>query len=132
MSKSEQRGWSPDSTVTGWDTTLEPPAALAVSKVLPLLPWGQEERWAPDFAVIHPGSPKILALVVEAGACWEKALRHSRTSLEEDGNTGGPAVLRILDRTHDDPPPAGAQGLLLGVGPGFCAAAARAHGTGSA
>lgn len=119
-----------DSAGYHFDSTRD--AIKAVSKVLPLLPWGQEERWEPGFAVIHPGSPKILDLVVEAGACSEKALRHSRTSLEEDGNTGGPAVLRILDRTHDDPPPGGAQGLLFGVGPGFSAAAARTHWAGSA
>ncbi|MET9933447.1 MULTISPECIES: PhlD [unclassified Streptomyces] len=114
-----------DSTGYHFDSTRD--AIKAVSKVLPLLPWGQENHWEPDFAVIHPGSPKILDLVVETGACSEQALRHSRTSLEENGNTGGPAVLRILDRTHDDPPPTDARGLLFGVGPGFSAAAARTH-----
>ncbi|WP_406389712.1 hypothetical protein [Streptomyces sp. NBC_00887] len=43
--------------------------------------------------------------------------RSARSS--EEGNTGGPAVLRILARTHDDPPAEGAEGLLFGVGPGL-------------
>ncbi|MGW7362953.1 PhlD [Streptomyces sp. NPDC054841] len=111
---------------TGYHFDSTPTAVKAVSKVVPMLPWGQgDDLWDPDFAVIHPGSPKIMDLIVATGACSEQALRHSRTCLEEDGNTGGPAVLRILARTHDDPPPKGAEGLLFGVGPGFSAAASR-------
>ncbi|GGY07550.1 PhlD [Streptomyces minutiscleroticus] len=103
-------------------------AVTAVSQVVPRLPW-LADGWQPSFGIIHPGSPRILDLVTEAGGCPNEALVHSRASLAEDGNVGGTAVLRVLARTHDAPPPDGAEGLLFGVGPGFCAAASRVRWT---
>ncbi|MFD7233582.1 PhlD [Streptomyces sp. NPDC059881] len=119
--RADQSGYHFDST---------PAAVSAVSQVVPMLPWGPDkEGWEPEFAVVHPGSHKILDLVADGGACPEKALRHSHACLEEDGNVGGPAVLHVLARTHDDPPAEGSEGLLFGVGPGFTAAAARTRWT---
>ncbi|MFE0178551.1 PhlD [Streptomyces sp. NPDC059002] len=103
----------------------------AVVQVIPQLPWPHQGPWDPEFGIIHPGSQKILDLVTQSGGCSEKALRHSVMSLQTNGNTGGSAVLRVLDRIHDDPPPHGSAGLLLGVGPGFCAASSRAHWSGA-
>ncbi|MFJ5817275.1 PhlD [Streptomyces sp. NPDC093108] len=103
------------------------PAALrAVSDVLQRLPWSQgQQAWDPEFGIIHPGGPRILDHIATHGGCSEEALRHSRASLAESGNTGGSAVLRVLARIHQDPPPPSSTGLLLGLGPGFCAAASR-------
>ncbi len=47
---------------------------------------------------------------------------HAWSTLREDGNLGGPAVLAVLTRTHSDPPASGSRGVLLGVGPGCDAA----------
>ncbi|MFF8617081.1 PhlD [Streptomyces sp. NPDC015350] len=107
------------------------PAALrAVSETLQQLPWLQDQQtWNPEFGVIHPGGPRILDHIASHGGCPEEALRHSRASLAENGNTGGSAVLRILARIHEEPPPPNATGLLLGLGPGFCAAASRIRWT---
>ncbi|MGV2918182.1 PhlD [Streptomyces alfalfae] len=106
-------------------------AANAVAQVVPQIPWLHNPPWDPEFGVIHPGSLKILDLVAANGGCSEKALRHSVSSLLEEGNTGGPAVLRVLERTHAAPPPRDSTGLLFGVGPGFCAAASRTVWAGS-
>jgi hypothetical protein len=38
---------------------------------------------------------------------------------------GGVTVLDVLARTHSDPPVDGADGLLVGFGPGFVTAACR-------
>ncbi|MFD9909703.1 hypothetical protein [Streptomyces sp. NPDC059063] len=97
-------------------------AAKAVACVLARLPWRQGAEPL-DFALVHPGGPHYLDAVVDSGLCPNAALRHARATLAEDGDTGGSAVLRVLARTYDDPPPVGARGLLLGVGPGMCGAA---------
>lgn len=110
---------------TGYHFDSTPAAANAIAHVAPQVPWTGAADWAPAHALIHPGSSKILDLAVSAGVCSESVIRHSRAVLEQDGNTGGPAVLRILDQIHDDPPPPGSPGVLFGVGPGFCAAASR-------
>lgn len=113
----------------GYHFDSTPAAVNAVAQVAPAIPWIHDQGWAPEHAVIHPGSSKILNLAVQTKVCSEKAIRHSRTVLEEDGNTGGPTVLRILARIHDDPPSHDSLGVLFGVGPGFCAAAARTRWT---
>lgn len=79
-----------------------------------------------DWAVIHPGSPRIIADVATSlGLDAEKAGRHSYDSLREVGNLGGAAVLDVLRRTHNDPPVPGTSGVLVAFGPGFVVAAAR-------
>ncbi|MGA4840614.1 PhlD [Streptomyces sp. G45] len=97
-------------------------AARAVTHVVDQLPW-RSGAWRPDFTLVHPGGPHYLDAVAASGLCPESALRHARAAFADGGDTGGSAVLRVLARTYDDPPPAGARGLLLGVGPGACGAA---------
>ncbi len=68
--------------------------------------------------MLHPGGPAILdrlGVLLDADAAF---LRHSRDVLTEEGNLGGATVFSVLARTHRTPPPAGARGLLLGLGPG--------------
>ncbi|MGW0335535.1 PhlD [Streptomyces sp. NPDC003011] len=85
-----------------------------------------------EFTVLHPGGPRIIndaerGLGVDQDPELDdkaKVTRHSWASLREEGNLGGVAVLAVLARTHDDPPPHGARGLVLGFGPGFAVAAA--------
>lgn len=96
--------------------------------VSPLLDWyrrsaGQD---TPDFWVAHTGGPRILSDLEDGVGCDRKLLQHSWESLRERGNLGGVAVLDVLDRLYATPPGPGASGVLIGLGPGFAAAACRA------
>ncbi|MEV8605547.1 PhlD [Streptomyces griseoviridis] len=125
----------PDSTTAYWmevaatgqhfDST---PAALrAVAGCMPpLVDWLKEAgpgAW-PGWVAAHPGGPRIIHSVAD-GMPGGADLRHAWSSLREHGNPGGPAVLDVLRRLHQDPPADGAPGLLCGFGPGFAAAAVR-------
>lgn len=103
-------------------------ALTATGDVLPYLrPW-LDTRPAPEWAVVHPGGPRILTDTADAlGLDAERDLRRSWDSLRERGNLGGAAVLDVLARHHDDPPPPGTPGLLLAYGPGFAATALTGH-----
>ncbi|MFJ2780267.1 PhlD [Kitasatospora sp. NPDC087315] len=84
---------------------------------------GAAGPWPLEFVVAHTGGVSILddlALELDVPAEW---LRNSWASLDEEGNLGGPSVLRVLERTHADPPEAGQRGLLIGFGPGFSVSA---------
>lgn len=81
-----------------------------------------------DFAVVHPGGPRIIAdAATGLGLDPDPAtgdLTHSWASLAECGNLGGSAVLDVLARTFNTPPAHDKEGLLIGFGPGFMLAAA--------
>ncbi|MFC1404750.1 PhlD [Streptacidiphilus sp. N1-10] len=96
--------------------------------VPPLLDWYRRSagRDAPDFWVAHTGGPRILSDLEDGVGCDRKQLAHSWDSLHERGNLGGVAVLDVLDRLYATPPDQGASGVLIGLGPGFSAAACRA------
>lgn len=72
--------------------------------------------------VCHPGGPKVLEAVQEALGVGEDALALSWRSLRALGNLSSASVLLVLEDTLGErPPPPGARGLLLAMGPGFCA-----------
>lgn len=74
-------------------------------------------RW-----ISHPGGPKVLDAVAETLNLPDGALAHSWESLAEVGNLSSSSVLHVLAATlADTPPPPGSYGLLLAMGPGFCA-----------
>ena len=74
-------------------------------------------RW-----VAHPGGPKVLLAIQESLELPEGALDVTWRSLREVGNLSSTSVLLILEETlADDPPAAGSKGLLMSMGPGFCA-----------
>lgn len=99
-------------------------ALSAADDVLPQLTnWVGADR--PEFAVIHPGSPRIITDTAAALGLDEHAARHSTDTLAHEGNLGGVSVLRVLERTHADPPPDGARGYTVAFGPGFATAALR-------
>lgn len=87
--------------------------------------WLGERR--SDFAVIHPGSPRIITDTAEALGLDAYAARHSTDTLTDEGNLGGVSVLRVLERTHDEPPAPGARGTMVAYGPGFATAALHGH-----
>lgn len=80
-----------------------------------------------DVPVIHPGSRPIIMDTVTALDLGEDDARHSLDTLAEEGNLGGVSVLRVLERTHGQPPADGAQALMVAYGPGFTVSAL--HGT---
>lgn len=80
-----------------------------------------------EFAVIHPGSPRIIADTAAALGLSDDDARHSTATLTDEGNLGGVSVLRVLERTHQEPPAAGARGTVVAYGPGFTTAALHGH-----
>ncbi len=74
-------------------------------------------RW-----IAHPGGPKVLAAVQQALDLPDGALQHAWDSLACVGNLSSASVLHVLAATLDDPAPqAGTYGVLMAMGPGFCA-----------
>jgi alkylresorcinol/alkylpyrone synthase len=72
--------------------------------------------------VCHPGGPKVLQAVEESLDLPPDALDMTWRSLESVGNLSSSSVLHVLrDTLAERPPPAGTAGLLLAMGPGFCA-----------
>ncbi|MFJ1827436.1 PhlD [Streptomyces sp. NPDC088178] len=111
-----------DHTGFHFDSTKE--ALTAADDVLPgLLDWLGPR--IVDFAVIHPGSHRIITDTATALGLDAHDTRHSTDTLTDEGNLGGVSVLRILERTHTAPPPAGATGVTVAYGPGFTTAALR-------
>jgi alkylresorcinol/alkylpyrone synthase len=71
--------------------------------------------------VSHPGGPKVLESINTALNLDDDALELSWRSLSEVGNMSSASVLHILRDARDKPPPAGTPGLMMAMGPGFCA-----------
>jgi alkylresorcinol/alkylpyrone synthase len=69
--------------------------------------------------VCHPGGPKVLDSIENALGLPPEALAHSRNSMRENGNISSASVLDVLRRTVAEPPPEGAFGVMLAMGPGF-------------
>ncbi|MFD7164877.1 PhlD [Streptomyces violascens] len=91
--------------------------------------WLEADGQPLDFAVVHPGGPRILDDTA-AGLGLDNqrdggALRHAWESLAVNGNLGGSAVLDVLSRTFAKPPAADASGLIIAFGPSFVLAAVR-------
>jgi alkylresorcinol/alkylpyrone synthase len=74
-------------------------------------------RW-----VTHPGGPKVLEAVARAARLEDEDLQPARDCLARVGNMSSASVLHVLADTMDGPAPeAGSYGVLLAMGPGFCA-----------
>ena len=72
--------------------------------------------------LVHPGGRKVLDAYDEALELPPATLHHAREVLREHGNMSSPTVLFVLERfLAATPEPRGEHGLLLGLGPGFCA-----------
>ncbi|GAA3738397.1 type III polyketide synthase [Streptomyces tremellae] len=72
--------------------------------------------------VCHPGGPKVLKAVEESLDLPAGALDVTWRSLGSIGNLSSSSVLHVLrDTLAERRPPAGTAGLLLAMGPGFCA-----------
>jgi alkylresorcinol/alkylpyrone synthase len=72
--------------------------------------------------VIHTGGPKILEAVQQTLDLRDTDLARSWACLRDFGNLSSASVLLVLeDFITNDPPEPGTLGLLLAMGPGFCA-----------
>ena len=71
--------------------------------------------------ISHPGGPKVLEAINTALSLDDDALELSWRSLSEVGNLSSASVLHVLRDARDKPPPTGTPGLLMAMGPGFCA-----------
>jgi alkylresorcinol/alkylpyrone synthase len=71
--------------------------------------------------VAHPGGPKVLTAVQRALELRDGALDVTWECLREAGNLSSASVLHVLERTLARGVTPGTPGLLLAMGPGFCA-----------
>ncbi len=72
--------------------------------------------------VFHSGGPKVLEAFEDALELPSKALDLTWKSLDRLGNLSSVSVLMVLrDTMRELKPAAGSYGLLLAMGPGFCA-----------
>jgi alkylresorcinol/alkylpyrone synthase len=76
--------------------------------------------------ISHPGGPRVLEAVQDSLSLPDGALRHSWASLAQVGNLSSSSVLQVLAATVEevrgaDRPATGEYGVLLAMGPGFCA-----------
>lgn len=71
--------------------------------------------------VSHPGGPKVIDAITSSLELAPEALELTWRSLGEIGNLSSSSVLHILRDTIEKRPPSGSPGLMLAMGPGFCA-----------
>ena len=72
--------------------------------------------------IAHPGGPKVIQAIETGLALSEHALDLSRESLAAVGNISSTSVLLILEETLSRfQPEPGTYGLLMAMGPAFCA-----------
>jgi alkylresorcinol/alkylpyrone synthase len=72
--------------------------------------------------ICHPGGPKVLQAMESALELPPEALAPTWRSLREVGNLSSTSVLLVLgDALAERRPPGGSLGMLLALGPGFCA-----------
>ena len=84
------------------------------------VPQADVRRW-----VAHPGGPKVLEALQDALGLDRQALDRSWRSLDRIGNLSSSSVLHVLaetlDETAEQPEPVDTHGVLMAMGPGFCA-----------
>lgn len=71
--------------------------------------------------VAHPGGPKVIEALEDSLGLSPESFRITRESLATVGNLSSASVLFVLKETLAHPPPPGSFGLLLAMGPAFCA-----------
>src|SRR5215211_4350823 len=78
---------------------------------------GDIQHW-----IAHPGGPKVIQAIESGLGLGEHALDLSRESLAAVGNLSSSSVLLILEETLSRfQPEPGSYGLLMAMGPAFCA-----------
>jgi alkylresorcinol/alkylpyrone synthase len=118
-------GW--DVTNSGFKVLLSADIAqLAQSEVRPLMEafLGKHDLTITDIDhwLVHPGGPKVIQALEDGLGLPDEALMLSWESLAEAGNISSASVLLILDMTMKRlQPKPGERGVLMAMGPAFCA-----------
>ncbi|MGH8104511.1 MAG: type III polyketide synthase [bacterium] len=74
--------------------------------------------------IAHPGGPKVMDAIEEGLGLSPDALRTSHETLKKCGNLSSTSVLLVLAEVLAQPTPTkGTYGLMIALGPGFCAEA---------
>ena len=83
---------------------------------------GDHDLTIPDVQtwVSHPGGPKVIEALTATLGLTDDDFELTWRSLAEVGNLSSSSVLHVLRDTRAEKPPAGAPGLLMAMGPGFC------------
>lgn len=71
--------------------------------------------------VLHPGGAKVLEAYENALAVSRARLESAWAVLRDHGNMSSPTVLFVLERFMNTTSATGDCGIVLGLGPGFCA-----------
>jgi alkylresorcinol/alkylpyrone synthase len=118
-------GW--DVTSTGLQIVLDANVPTMVSRYLGgdvdgFLAEHGLDRGDVEWWVCHPGGPKVLEALQGTLDLTDDDVAMTWRSLGEIGNLSSASVLHVLaDTFRDRPPRPGSWGLLLAMGPGFCA-----------
>ncbi len=111
----------------GFGVVLSPDVPLYARDHLPpaIREFLQEHSLTPgkiDHWIAHPGGPKVMQGLTEGLGLPAEALQTSAAVLSEVGNLSSASVLYVLERTLPRGKP-GQTGVLLAMGPAFCAEA---------
>jgi alkylresorcinol/alkylpyrone synthase len=72
--------------------------------------------------VCHPGGPKVIESLRDTLGLTDDDVRLTWESLARIGNLSSASVLHVLEDTlRERPPVPGTYGMLVAMGPGFCA-----------
>jgi len=117
-------GW--DVVDTGFQVVLSKDVPDIVTQHLPgavqeVLQDAGLEGAQPTFFVAHPGGPKVLYAMEKALGLTQGELHQSWDSLARQGNMSSASVLFVLAQTLKQLPKDGRLGLMLAMGPAFCA-----------
>ena len=119
--------------VMGWDVVdggfkvvLSPDVPTLVSTHVPaaidgLLAAHGLDRSDVSTWISHPGGPAVIAALEEGLSLPPQALQPTRDHLASVGNLSSSSVLFLLKGARERRPTAGTHGVLLAMGPAFCA-----------
>ncbi len=117
-------GW--DVCDTGFEVVLSPDVPKLVSEYVPeaIDSFLGDHRLRRDHIatwVCHPGGPAVINALEEGLGLEPEALLATRRHLAEVGNLSSSSVLFLLDEVRRASRVSGSFGVLLAMGPGFCA-----------
>jgi alkylresorcinol/alkylpyrone synthase len=101
-------------------------ASLAQSEIRPIMEafLGRHDLTITDidYWLVHPGGPRVIQALGNGMGLPEEAMTLSWETLAEAGNISSASVLVILDKTMKrSRPKPGERGVLMAMGPAFCA-----------
>ncbi len=71
--------------------------------------------------IAHPGGPKVMSSLCQGLGLPEQTFHRSLESLSRVGNLSSASVLFVLDEVLRSDPQAGDWGIMMAMGPAFCA-----------